>query len=163
MAHGWRRPVSGRLRPAFILARSIVFSLQAALRSPQLGNRNKAWSNKQGSPHVNDIDGQRQLLGRRTAPPTDESGRREASVILAIFFLVGVSCTVLMTLSGMHALVLLVTAADGLKSVLITGLLGLGLALLGPVLLLALAMILPRWWFQDVKRHMKKLWRRAIA
>lgn len=96
-----------------------------------------------------------------TRCPEDESARREASLILAIIFVFGLGGTLLLTLGGAHALVQLVAMAGTFKSTVITGVLGMGLVILGPVLLLALAVILPSWWFRDMKTRVAKLLRAA--
>lgn len=87
---------------------------------------------------------------------------RDASIILAIVFFVGIGVTFMLTLGGVHALVQLVSAADGIKSSVIASVLGLGLVVLGPVLLWALAVILPRWWFRDVKNRVRKLFHTRV-
>jgi hypothetical protein len=96
-----------------------------------------------------------------TRYPEDAGERREASLILAIIFVFGLGATLLLTLGGAHALVQLVAMAGTFKSTIITGVLGMGLVVLGPVLLLALAVILPRWWFRDMKTRVAKLLRVA--
>lgn len=77
--------------------------------------------------------------------------RRKPPFAWALLLVACIGVSAVLTLGGVHWLVEQVTAAGDFKSELITAVLGLGLVLVGPVLLLALAVILPTWWFKDMR------------
>jgi hypothetical protein len=78
--------------------------------------------------------------------------RRDATLAFSIVFGFGALIAIGLTINGTYLLIHTLTNGRGANSVLSALCLGMLLAFPGPMILVCLSAILPRWWFQTVKR-----------